>query len=416
MKKATRGSPPGLRVHMRAIDGGKLKLRSVALDAAGHVVTERSKLTDDQRQKLLARARAGELVSVQVEAITFIQRATPNRNLTRISDKELGAFAASFEGRPVLRDHAHDNSLARAGRVLSSTLEKRPDEHGASQIRMTMELTAPWAVELALRDLTNEFSVAWHSAGDAVCSICATPMAQVWSFMVSACQHEVGQPYGDKICQVEFTDVEGIEVSLVNVPAVQGVGIEHVGAQLAANGAPPALTQLSAAAPVVTAATSSPSMAQLCGALGLAVTAGFDELLAAVTTLRSDLDAARQALVAHEAAALEAALDREIERGIAEGRLGMKRDKDGQRIESAIEKGIRRMGRAHGIESAREFLNELPPGTASPLGVAPRSLSADPTPRTEPLTEQQKHINRLIGVTDAAVAKHIAAERRTTKG
>ena len=148
-----------------------------------------------------------------LDALVFIQRAAPNRNLVRFRDGILDGFAHSFRGVPVRLGH-HG---ARAGTVIASELVAVAD---GMAIRQTLELIEP-----ALRGTIDGFSICWRSTRGTVCSICDAYHDTAGYFRLPTCQHDLGQKYDGWICQAEYLDAEGIEVSAVTVPAVVGTGI-----------------------------------------------------------------------------------------------------------------------------------------------------------------------------------------------
>jgi len=85
---------------------------------------EGGELSAAARKDLLARVRAGEPVTLEFDARTFVQRETPNRNFIRFREGAMLALARSFKGVPFLRDHGTRSLDARAGTVLASRLER----------------------------------------------------------------------------------------------------------------------------------------------------------------------------------------------------------------------------------------------------------------------------------------------------
>jgi hypothetical protein len=90
-----------------------------------------SSLSPEDRAQILADAVAGRDVRLVFDAVTYIQRDTPNRRFVRFKAGALVKLAASFAGSaatgdrggvPFLRDHEQDNALARGGTVLESKL------------------------------------------------------------------------------------------------------------------------------------------------------------------------------------------------------------------------------------------------------------------------------------------------------
>lgn len=175
-------------------------------------------LADADRGELLKAVRAGEVVELELEAVTFIQRDTPNRNYVRFKAGILASFAKSFAGQPMLSDHNQWELSARGGTILSSKLEHADD--GSKQIRMRLRLVKPWAVEGALDGTLDRFSIGWSRTGVVECSICSESLAK--------CDHWPGDRVGEKVCEAVFTAAVGTEVSGVNVPAVVGTRIDSI--------------------------------------------------------------------------------------------------------------------------------------------------------------------------------------------
>ena len=364
--------------------------------AAGSVLALRSApekaITVAEREQLIADARAGKLVRVEMDALVYVQRATPNRNLVRFREGLLTRLARSFKGAPMLRDHEQGNLAARGGRVIASEIVK--DGHGLAEgekaIRQTLELVEPWAVEAALRGTIDRFSIGWHSTGDTVCSICGEAMSRGWFFVASDCEHDLGQEYDGQVCQLEYTEAEGIEVSAVTVPAVVGTEVEDIRAALAAarqRGHTPGSKHMDE---------------RIVKALGLAEGASEAQVLAEIerqSTLLGAVQAANRRL-GEELATAQAELGRSAkveharrveslrERGRAEGKLIPGSDTE-RRVLAIAETQL---------ELAEGLIKDLPPAT--PVGQAPQAAGPDPTPRGGTgLSDVQRHVNAQLGIT-----------------
>lgn len=171
------------------------------------------------REAALARLRAGEVFSLEMEAITYVQRETPNRNFVRFKPGILASFAKTFAGQPFLRDHGQYRLVDRGGTISASKLEHNDD--GTKQIRMRFELVKPWAVEGALDGTIDRFSIGWSRTSTVECSICACDWLK--------CAHWPGDKMDDgRVMELVFTGAEGTETSGVNVPAVLGTRIESI--------------------------------------------------------------------------------------------------------------------------------------------------------------------------------------------
>lgn len=391
-----------------ADESGRAALPTVAEIVGGVVTLRRApgatshEITTAEREQLLADARDGKLVKVVVDAVTFIQRDTPNRNFIRFTPGALRTLAPSFAGMPVLRDHEQGDALARGGRVLESKLEDHAD---GKQIAMTLELTAPWAVELAVRGLMDRFSIGWHSEGNTQCSICGEPMTSFWMWTFSECDHELGDTYEGQICQLEYTDGVGIEVSAVSVPAVVGTGIEDIRAQLsAARAASPAglgrTENRMKIAPIILAA------------LGLSADAEDSAAIAGIEKLKTDRDGAQAALkdaqtqlaTAKQEIATVAAtgkaqrIEATLSRGLNEGRY-----LPGSKVEAHVKKLAER-GDEEGLAA---YVDDLPKGGAAPIGVARQSATAPGAGAASAKDVEEAAASAQLSVIELGVARQM---------
>lgn len=397
-------------------------------------------LTDEERDALLADAVAGRAVRLELEAVTYIQREGPNRNYVRFKRGILPSLAASFAGgaaggerggAPFLRDHEQHNALARGGTVLESKLI---EHEGAPAFWMRIELTAPWAVELALRGLLDRFSIGWSTTGIYECSICGKDIFD-WR-AERPCPHWPGQAYevdGRRVkCEAVITDAEGVEVSAVTVPAVTGTEVQDIRAALAAaRGIAPDEERN----PKETA-----MLEQLRKLYGLPEGATEEQILAAAraadqahqaSRLAAEQAAARaaaaeQAERERAAAAAAAQLARDTEALIADcrRRVGQRLGADGQPVETELEASIRQVASTAGVAAARRVVDSLPTtvpaGTTGappansararvPVGAgagAEALRSADPEVVARALNVEQRKVLATLGVKLSDVAKY----------
>ena len=201
-------------------------------------------ITPALRNELLAKLQAGEYVELTVDlAPAYEQKAgAANRKFVRFRDGLMTKLGASFKGKPFLRDHDQGSVLARGGTIVTSATEKRGE--GDYAINMSVTLTAPWAVDSALRGNLDRVSIGWWPTGAIECSVCGTqvgtkcyhwPGDRVAEVVGSdGSKQYVRDRAGDRIVEWVFTAAEGIETSAVNVPAVPGAGIEEIRAALSA--------------------------------------------------------------------------------------------------------------------------------------------------------------------------------------
>lgn len=228
-------------------------------------------LTTDLRDELLAKCKAGEYVELFIDLDAYEQRdGERNRACVKLSAGAVAPAARSAKGRPFLRDHLQGDSLARGGEIVESKSVKRAD--GDYVIRMTVKLTAPWAVEMALRGLLSFISVGLRATGPVKCSLCGTEVfTECWHYRGESIVTKVGAE--PQVCEWIYTSAEIVEASSVNVPAVVGAQIEGVRAALSA--------ALSAGNPAEESRTMK-ILPGLLAALNLAATASEEEILSAV--------------------------------------------------------------------------------------------------------------------------------------
>lgn len=361
MATVARASGPSAPCTLRAVGGGAI--------------------TPELRDEMLARCAAGGHVELELEVLAYEQRAgEQNRNFVRFRDGGLMAMGRSGVGTPFLRDHDQDSALARGGTVIASQTQKRGD--GDYAIRQTVRLTAPWAVELALRGLLSGVSIGWDPSARATCSLCTL---DYWR----GCMHIAGRRYraitdpasatpayaedlaGPMVCERVYGDASLVETSAVNVPAVPEAHIEAIRASLAlSSGAKPQGKNV--------------TMLKLIALLGLAATAGEDEVVIAVTKLKSDratdatelqvikaeLGVANAELATHRATARKAAEDKLITDAIARGAMAPG---------SNDEKLVRELY-GHSPERANALLAERASGSVTPVRTAPQTQPAPADP------------------------------------
>jgi hypothetical protein len=200
-------------------------------------------MTAAVRDELLAKCMAGQHVELEVDLLAYEQQAgVQNRNYVRFRDGAMMRLGSSGRGKPLLRDHEQGDVLARGGTIKQSLTTKRGE--GDYAIRMTARLTAPWAVELALRELLGGTSIGWNPTGPVECSICGTPiLSRCWHFPGDRLSETTGEdgkkqytrdPKGTAAVEWVYTDAELTECSFVSVPGVATAGVEQVRAMLSA--------------------------------------------------------------------------------------------------------------------------------------------------------------------------------------
>jgi hypothetical protein len=266
-------------------DAGRMSIAvppGVTLRAGG------AEVTPQLRDELLAKVRSGEHVELELDVLAYEQQAgSQNLKFVRLRDGAVLAAGRSGVGKPVLRDHDR-NSLSVAGRITDSKAEKRGE--GDYAISQTWRLTAPWAVELALRDLLSCVSASLRPTGPVLCSACNAPIFTVcYHFRGDQLAEKVGEdgkkrmvrdPGGSVVVEWVFTSAVVDETSITPTPAVTSARIEAIRAALSAHenenegGIPPQKDE-----------AMNPELLAL---LGLAATAGDSEVLSAVKALKVD--------------------------------------------------------------------------------------------------------------------------------
>lgn len=213
------------------------------LYAAGSGDESGAELTTDVRDELLRKCAAGEYVAVDIDVLAYEQRdGVRNRNNVRFRNESLIALGASGKGKPFLKDHEQWDSMSVAGKIITSKTTKLAE--GQYEMRMRVRLTAPWAVELALRGLLFAVSIGWEAEGPIECSTCGTAI-------YTKCYHwpgdrvtEMPQADGTKkfvwdrngvnVVEWIYTKAALKECSICPIGGVKLAGVEGVRAALAA--------------------------------------------------------------------------------------------------------------------------------------------------------------------------------------
>lgn len=382
------------------------------------------------RDKLLAKLAAGEYVELEMEIRAFVQEpGKHNKNFVRVKDgRPLSSGAKTWATKPFLRDHERWNTLARGGTIISSELR---DDGGAKAIYQTVRLTAPWAVEQALRKLMDRFSVSFAPTAPILCSVCDADARK--------CAHWPGDTTDDgQVVEVVFTGIEGVETSSVNDPAVEGTGVESIRAQLAAMRSCPThshsderdnimrqkLAEFLKAHGVnlsdnatdeeVLVGISSVS-AKLAAERDKARDQSSEAQLRWLETLSAQRDAARADAQRCEKQLADARFSTLVEK--LERRDGLKQNANGEKIPSArfndLHEKFYDLGKS--VEECEAWIASLDNRTG--VGVKPQSAQADGTPTKQPegtapavsLTAVEKSAAKQTGMTEA---QFIAAKLR----
>jgi len=315
------------------------------------------------RTSLLRKLAAGETVELEVDLRAYQQvEGEPNRNFLRFRKGILRKVARSFAGRPVLRDHEHNDLGARAGTIRRSSAVAID---GGAAFEMTARLTAPWAVEALLRGNLDRFSIGWDHAGleSIHCTACKAPVFTVCDHLPGdSLQGDDGEPAG--IVEFEFQEADGLEVSAVSIPAVEGTGISGIRAALSRRSAVVANRQTREAHEMKAIAT----------ALGLRADASEDSILAAIEARDSASAALGKSVEELQATNLD--LQKQIaeqeaearERDVAQlfadfsDRFPVERDESGEPTTSKLETRLRKLAEID-VAAAREILEAMPSAT-----------------------------------------------------
>lgn len=346
-------------------------------------------LTASVRDELLAKCAAGQYVELEADLLAYEQATGErNRNFVRFRDGALVGLGRSGKGTPFLRDHNQRDSLSKAGVVTASSTEKR--DEGSYAIHQSVRMTAPWAVDLALRGLLSAVSIGWRPTGPVLCSECNAPvLTKCWHFpgdRLAERENEDGSKRkvrasdGPLVVEWIFTEAELVETSLVPIGGVPAAQFDSIRAALSAQ-----FPGFSGAEPQEEDMSINPKLLAL---LGLAATAGDTEVLTAVEGMQRDLatrtkelsisdgEVTRLAAIVEQHKVTQLATDRDafIRDGLSSGRI------------SLAEEGVWRELHELSPEKAKTRMAERKPGQATPVGQPRQSgpTPADPKSAGEP--------------------------------
>lgn len=375
-----------------------------------------TKLTDARRDELLEACVAGRYVELEVDVLAYTQKTGErNRNSVRFRDGAMVALGRTGKGTPVLRDHNQHDSLSKGGAVIASSTEKLAD--GEYVVRQTWKLTAPWAVEMALRGLMDAVSIGWRPTGSILCSACNAPVYTkcyhwpgdrlVEKDDESGVKRRVRAADGPIVVEWIYTEAELVETSIVNIGGVPQARSEEVRAGLfaALSAGNPSLRSMLDAGGLDFDGEDLPEEnedmdPELLKLLGLPASATLAEVQAAIAKLQAlvkdataksaelaitqkDLDAIKTKLEAVEAEQRKTAEDKFIADALASGRI-TKADEESWRSLYSLD-----------AKRAGELMAKREPGTATPAGAVPQR-AAEPQNElaevSEPVRGQVLHI------------------------
>lgn len=195
-----------------------------ALQAAS-IAASVDMISKSDRDELLRRAVARERVELQLELLAYTQsKGSRNRNNVRFGDDAIKPMAATGVGTPFLRDHEQYDARARGGTIMASFAKTAA---GAIEVRQTVMLVEPGAVERALRGLMGSVSIGWRPTGPIMCTVCKAEI-----FELSDCYegwHVPGAETDDgEIVEWEYTAAELVETSEVSVPGVPEARVDEI--------------------------------------------------------------------------------------------------------------------------------------------------------------------------------------------
>ena len=337
-------------------------------------------ISDEKRDELLAKCLAGEHVEIDLEVDAYEQKpGDPNRNFVKFRDGIMLALGRTGVGVPFLRNHDQHDVMARGGTVIASRTEKLGDGHYV--IRMTVRLSAPWAVELALRGLLDAVSIGWNPLGPVECSHCkAEIFSKCYHFPGDEIAGDAKKGIAASVVEWVFTEAELIELSGVNIGGVRTAQIKDIRA-LAANLSAHA-TGLRLSAGGFNPSKETEMDPEILKLLGLDATATMEQYTAAIAQrlAQGKADAAELTILGAEMKTLAADANaaREEKRQAAEDKFILDAINSG-RIAKGDEAAWRDLYKLD-AKRAETRMGERAEGSATPVGLPRQSGGADPSP------------------------------------
>jgi hypothetical protein len=144
---------------------------------------------------------------------------TANANGFRFRNESMRSLARSFRGQPFLTGHDRGDVRARGGTIRDAYLEQL-DASAEVAILYDIDAVADWAKDGLANGTIDRFSIgASRGDGEIVCTVHGAPVfVECVCFPGEAVEYE-----GDEmIAEWEYQDPIGMELSAVNVPAVLG--------------------------------------------------------------------------------------------------------------------------------------------------------------------------------------------------
>lgn len=367
-------------------------------------------ITDETRNELLLKCRAGEHVEIEIDIHSYEQKAgETNRNFVRFRDGAMVSLGRTGKGTPFLRDHNQHDSLSVGGFITASATEKR--DEGSYAIKQTATLTATWLVELALRGLLRAVSIGWIPTGPVLCSACNAPVfSKCWHWRGERLaevddegggKRKVRKADGDIVVEFIYTAAELCETSSVPIGAVPGAHIEEIRAALALDINRDDESQNRDEMKTI--------LTVLATILSLPPTAGEEEVTDAVKGLAKDRDTLKTKLeiVEGEKVALAAEVDKykSTERQNEEDTFVRDALSSG-RITLADESVWRKLFALDAADAKLEMAKRKP-GTATPVGQK-RQSEAKVLELEKPQTSTSVDEKLTAGGVDPSVARGVA--------
>lgn len=318
-----------------------------------------------------------------------------NANGFRIRNGGMRALGRSFRGQTFITGHNKGDTRARGGTIRDSyTEELAAGDAGELGIIYEIEVQAAWALEGLANGTIDRFSFGIAPKGEITCTVHGTPVFEdCW-----CCPGDMTMCDGKEvIAEWELEDADGLELSAVNVPAVDGTGIlaaaagdrwELVGqlvdraalvAELAVlcgreyrapTGGDPAGGFRHAPRPITMATPHERSQlmdrALICQQLGLPVTATDDEIKARIQALGTD---AAQVTVLRAQLA-QSATEREAERDAAHVEAGITTLRASHQVSDEVVAGLRAAAAPPGGRAAFDAAIALVRLSANPIAAA----------------------------------------------
>lgn len=138
-----------------------------------------------------------------------------NKNFFRFRTEGMRAFARSFRGQPFITAHDRGDVRMRGGTIVDSWIDETDAE---MLIVYELTLTEAWAKAGFASGAIDRFSMGAWPTGPAFCTVHNAPMWSTDDCYDAFCWP--GFETDGMLVELEYQDAEGLELSGVNVPAV----------------------------------------------------------------------------------------------------------------------------------------------------------------------------------------------------